>query len=78
VPEGAPAALAAALGRLLDDTGLRLRLAVHARRLIEERFDVDATSADWREVVLGLPSAGQAPDDSVAPSLRAVRGCGRG
>lgn len=78
VPEGAPAALAAALGRLLDDTGLRLRLAVHARRLIEERFDVDATSADWREVVLGLPSAEQAPDDSVAPSLRAVRGCGRG
>jgi glycosyltransferase involved in cell wall biosynthesis len=56
VPQAAPAALAAALGRLLDDTGLRLRLAVHARRLIEERFDVEVTTARWREVVLGLPA----------------------
>jgi glycosyltransferase involved in cell wall biosynthesis len=77
VPQGATAALAAALGRLLDDTGLRLRLAVHARRLIEERFDVDVTTAQWREVVLGLPAAASGAR-RLGRSVHAGRsGCGQ-
>ena len=39
VPEHDPAALAAALGRLLDEPRLRLRLATAARTLIENEFD---------------------------------------
>jgi hypothetical protein len=45
-------ALAAALGRLLDDVDLRVRLSARARRLIEQRFDVDHNVAGWRDVVL--------------------------
>jgi len=47
-----PAALAQALGRLLDDAALRVRLAAGARRRIEERFDIDRNTAAWRAVVL--------------------------
>ncbi|HEX6289299.1 MAG TPA: glycosyltransferase [Herpetosiphonaceae bacterium] len=39
VPPHDPAALAAALGRLLDDASLRDRLGKHARRTVTERFD---------------------------------------
>ena len=53
VPERTPAALAAALASLLDDAELRVRLASEARRLIEERFDVDRNVAAWRGAVLG-------------------------
>lgn len=52
VPQRAPAALAAALGRLLDDAALRVELAQHARELIEDRFDVDRNAVGWRAVVL--------------------------
>jgi glycosyltransferase involved in cell wall biosynthesis len=40
VPQRDPRALAAALGRLLDDPELRVRLAEGARRLIEDEFDI--------------------------------------
>ena len=40
VPQRDPPALAAALGRLLADPELRLRLASGARRLIEAEFDI--------------------------------------
>jgi glycosyltransferase involved in cell wall biosynthesis len=40
VPERDPSALAAALARLLDDDGLRVRLATRARALVEEAFDI--------------------------------------
>jgi glycosyltransferase involved in cell wall biosynthesis len=50
-----PAGLAAALGRLLGDADLRVRLAGAARRLVEARFDADATSACWRAAVLAAP-----------------------
>jgi len=53
VPERDPAALAAALRRLLDDAALRVRLAEGARARVEERFDTDANAAAlralWRE-----------------------------
>ncbi len=50
-----PAALACALGRLLDDSDLRVRLATAARTLIEQRFDGIETSARWRAAVLAEP-----------------------
>ena len=53
VPQGDPASLAAAIARLLDDADLRVSLAAGARRLVEERFDVDRNAAQWRDVVLG-------------------------
>ena len=52
-----PAALACALGRLLDDTDLRVRLATAARTLIEQRFNGIETSARWRAAVLAKPSS---------------------
>ena len=50
VPERSPAALADALGRLLDDRALRLRLAEQARALVEEHFDVHRQAAALRSV----------------------------
>ena len=52
VPQRDPEALAAALERLLDDPGLRVRLAAAGRRLVEEQFDVHANVARWRDAVL--------------------------
>ena len=52
VPQRSPLALAAALTLLLEAGELRVALARRARRLIEERFDVDRNVADWRRVVL--------------------------
>jgi colanic acid/amylovoran biosynthesis glycosyltransferase len=51
VPPGDARALAGALDRLLDDRGLRLRLAVNARSLVEREFDVRHTSAQLRELL---------------------------
>jgi colanic acid/amylovoran biosynthesis glycosyltransferase len=50
-----PAALARALGALLDDADLRVRLARAARRVVEKRFGIVETSAAWRAVVLTPP-----------------------
>jgi len=44
------AALAAAIGRLLEEPDLRVRLAGRARRLIEAEFDVRRNAAHLREV----------------------------
>jgi colanic acid/amylovoran biosynthesis glycosyltransferase len=51
VPPGDARALAGALDRLLDDRGLRLRLAVNARSLVEREFDIRHTSARLRELL---------------------------
>jgi len=53
VPERDPAALAAALTALLDDTGLRVRLARQARDLVERDFDVHRQAAALRDLFAG-------------------------
>ena len=45
-----PAALAAAIGRLLEEPDLRIRLADRARRLVEAEFDVNRNAAQLREL----------------------------
>jgi colanic acid/amylovoran biosynthesis glycosyltransferase len=53
VPPGDVRALAGALGRLLDDSQLRVTLASNARTLVEREFDVRRTSAQLRAVLRG-------------------------
>lgn len=55
VPERDPAALAGALARLLDDPGLRVRLARRARERVEEDFDVHGQAARLRTLFTGPP-----------------------
>lgn len=58
VPPGDAAALAQAIGRLLDDPGLRARLSAAARRRAAERYSWDATAratADVYREVLANP-----------------------
>jgi len=50
VPQRDPAALATAIGRLLAERDLRVRLAERARRLVEANFDVRRNAALLREV----------------------------
>ena len=69
VPERDPAALAAALARLLDDAPLRVRLASAARQLVEREFDVHRQAARLRPLFTGVPPAQQADD---LPVRRAV------
>jgi glycosyltransferase involved in cell wall biosynthesis len=53
VPPGDPAALAAALERLLADPGLARGLGEAGRRRAAERFDAARMAAEYREVLLG-------------------------
>lgn len=53
VPEADPVALAAGLGRLLDDAALRVHLAERARALVEQKFDVERAAATLRRVFAG-------------------------
>ncbi|MDP9393448.1 MAG: glycosyltransferase [Actinomycetota bacterium] len=53
VPEGDSVALAGALGRLLDDAGLRVRLAERARLLVEEEFDAARAAVTLRRLFAG-------------------------
>ena len=55
VPEHDPVALAAALGRLLDDAALRVALAGRARSLVEQSFDVHHQAARLRTLFAGDP-----------------------
>ncbi len=60
VPPADPAALAAAIRRLLDDPALRARLQAAARRRVEERFDLERSvraNLDWCEEAAGRKSA---------------------
>jgi colanic acid/amylovoran biosynthesis glycosyltransferase len=50
VPQHDPAALAAALERLLTDPALRVRLATCARRRVEAEFDIRRTAGQLRTV----------------------------
>jgi glycosyltransferase involved in cell wall biosynthesis len=63
VPQRDPAALASALGRLLDDVPLRLALARRARALIEAEFDSQRNASSLRAVFArsaALPAAPRA------------------
>jgi glycosyltransferase involved in cell wall biosynthesis len=53
VPQHDPPALAAALGRLLDDPDLRVRLAARGRRLIEAEFDIHRNTERRRAMFRG-------------------------
>jgi colanic acid/amylovoran biosynthesis glycosyltransferase len=53
-----PPALARALTRLLDDAGLRERLSVAGRALVEREFDADRSAAARRAVA--WPAAARA------------------
>jgi colanic acid/amylovoran biosynthesis glycosyltransferase len=48
IPQRDSSALAGACQRLLEDAGLRKRLSVNARALIEKRFDICQNSAQLR------------------------------
>ena len=58
VAPGAPDELATALGRLVRDPDLRLRLAERARDAVRTRFSFDA-GVDWIAEALGQPAATQ-------------------
>lgn len=49
-PEADPEALATELMRMIDDTGLRQRLSIAARALIEDQFNVTRSAAALREI----------------------------
>jgi len=65
VPQHDPAALAVALGRLLEDGALRVSLAGAARRLIETEFDARVNAAKVR----ALFDAAVAPGGALAASV---------
>jgi glycosyltransferase involved in cell wall biosynthesis len=50
VPQRDPSALAAAIGLLLEEPDLRVRLADMARPLVEAEFDVNRNAAQLREI----------------------------
>ena len=66
VPPGDPPALAAAIGRILDDPGLAARLGGNARERVERDFSADRmveeTLAAYRRFLAALPGRGPAPD----------------
>lgn len=68
VPERDPAALADALGALLDDPARRVRLARAARRLVEQRFDRAGQAVALGRLVRGV----DIPQTRTAPLSRAV------
>ena len=53
VPESDTVALAGALGRLLDDSALRVRLAERARALVEAEFDAARAAATLQRLFAG-------------------------
>ena len=58
IPQHDPAALARALGRLLENPEERVRLALQARRLVEDRFDVVRNTARLRDIFRSAVRAG--------------------
>jgi len=66
-PPGAPAALAAALARMIADPDLRLRLAERASQTVRTRFSYD-TGVDWIAGALGarVPGEGTAVTEARA------------
>lgn len=67
VPPGTPDALAGALGRMIVDPDLRLRLAERASEIVRTRFSYD-TGVDWIAGAL----AGRPAGDRAQPEARAA------
>jgi glycosyltransferase involved in cell wall biosynthesis len=67
-PQKEPSALAEALGRLLGDEEMRVRLATEARQLIETSFDIHANATRLRKVF----GTGQAPVQAPARRIEEV------
>jgi glycosyltransferase involved in cell wall biosynthesis len=67
VPPANPEALAGSLQRLLADSDLRLRLSTQARKVIEDRFDLQANFARLRDLLLEMV---RQPDPVSEPVLR--------
>jgi glycosyltransferase involved in cell wall biosynthesis len=57
VPPGDPAALAAAVRRLLDDPALAARLGARARETIPGRFTIEKMISGYDEIYLSMPSS---------------------
>jgi glycosyltransferase involved in cell wall biosynthesis len=66
VPEGDPAAVAAAIGRLRDDPGLAGRLGAAGRRRVEERWTWERVAAQTRDLYLDVLGHGERPPDEDA------------
>jgi Glycosyltransferase len=60
VPPRDPAALAAAVNRLLDDEPLRRRMAEHVLQRARDEFDVEMCAARVRETIASLLPPGRA------------------
>lgn len=60
VPERDAGALATALGRLLDDAALRVRIAAAARALVEREFDARRQARALDALVGGVPATAEA------------------
>lgn len=52
-----PVAFREALGNLLDDAGLRARMAGAAKRRVRNRFDAGARADDWEALLFGGPTS---------------------
>ncbi len=80
VPPDDPGALAAAIGRLLDDPGLRARLGAAGRERVLGRFTWKVTARGTAECYQALmdgrplPGAPAAPGAGVAPTVTALSG----
>jgi len=61
VPERDPAALASAIVELLDNQELATRVGLGGRRLVEERFTLDAVTRQHLELYERLAAEGAAP-----------------
>lgn len=72
VPERDAFALADAIEALLDDPGLRSRLAVAARRRVEERFDRSEQAVAMARLRRGPPPAPRDPAAVAAPAAVGV------
>jgi len=73
VPPGIPAALAAAIGRILDSPELARRLAQAARALIEERFSAARMAAEYENLYRSLHHQGEEEFRTFATKCTKVR-----
>jgi len=69
VKEGDVAGLVGAITALRDDAGLRERMGLNARRVLEERYDVTIAVASWRRLLRDVVGEPQTPVQQRSGSL---------